>query len=120
VYDRALGQLLWQTCDNSVLRFSPDGRLLLASGPYLDGLGLSSLSVLDVSTGAPMVTFTIRGGFISQWGWEDSSHPLVVVSGPAGWEILRLGLDGTRQRAVGPVTPDRDPTLRVLTLPGDL
>ncbi len=120
VYDRHLDRFLWRTCRSSLFRFSPHARYLLGSDPYLDGLGLASLTVLDAATGAPVARFSVRGGFISQMGWEDDTHPLVVVSGPTGWEILRLGLDGTRQRAVGPVAPDSDPTRRMLTLPGNL
>jgi hypothetical protein len=120
VYDTRADHFLWKTCDNSLFRFSPDGKYLLASAPYLDGLGLGSLSVLDVRTGDPVVKFTIRGGFIAQQGWEDETHPLVVISGPDGWELLRLGTDGTRERLAGPVPPRSDPTFKQLTLPGNL
>lgn len=109
----------WKTCENSLFGFSPDGSYLLASDPYLDGLGLGSLTVLDVATGDPVAKFTIRGGFVAQQTWEDDTHPLVVVSGPAGWEILRLGLDGARERAVGPVPAGQDPAYQLLTLPGN-
>jgi hypothetical protein len=44
----------------------------------------------------------------------------VVISGPDGWELLRLGTDGTRERLAGPVPPRSDPTFKQLTLPGNL
>ena len=119
VYDGEAERFLWQTCDNSLFQFSPDGRYLLGSDPYLDGLGLGSLTVLDVASGAPVARFTIRGGFIAQQTWQDETHPLVVISGPAGWEILRLGLDGTRERIAGPVAAGQDLTHQLLTLPGN-
>ncbi len=116
VYDAWRGEYLWKTCQNSLFAFSPDGRYLLASDPYLDGLGLGSLSVLEARTGDMLAKFTIRGGFIAQQTWEDDTHPLVVVSGPNGWQVLRLGLDGTRKRALGPVAAGTDPTHRPVTL----
>lgn len=116
VYDATHGAYLWRTCRYSLLSFSPDGSYLLATDPYLDGLGLSSISVIEVRTGDEVATFTIRGGLIAQQAWEDDAHPLVVIAGPAGWQILRLGLDGTRESTVGPVPAGPDPTLPELTL----
>ena len=110
--------LRWRTCDHSLLRFSPDGRLVLATEPYRDGLGMATLAVLDADTGEPLVQYRITGGFIAQAGWEDADHPLVVVSGPDGWLLLRLGTDGRRELAAGPVAPRADPTFRLLALPG--
>lgn len=119
VYDPEVGSYSWKTCRNSLFRFSPDATHLLASDAYLDGLGLSSLTVLDVATGRALVTFRIRDGYIAQQGWEDETHALVVVSTPAGWEMLRLGLDGSRQRVAGPVARAADPTFEMLALPGN-
>lgn len=116
VYDG--DELAWETCDHSLFRFSPDGRHLQSSDPYLDGLGLSSIGVVDSATGEPLVTFRIDGGFIAHQIWEDDAHLLAVVSAPDGWSIVRLGLDGSRERAVGPVPQVEDPTARQLFLPG--
>jgi hypothetical protein len=110
VYDDRRSAFLWRTCRASLLAFSPSGSYLLASDPYLDGLGLSTLSVIEVRTGRRLVTFTVRGGFIAQQTWEDETRPLVVVSGPDGWSVLRLSLDGTRERVLGPVPSGHDPT----------
>jgi hypothetical protein len=120
VYDMEAGHFLWRTCDHSLLRFSPGGTHLLATDPYPDGLGLGLLTVLETQTGDPVATFTIRGGFIAQQGWEDDTRPLVVISGPDGWELLRLGLDGTRERVAGPVDRAEDPTFKLLALPGNV
>lgn len=109
-YDEREHTYLWRTCRHSLLQFSPEGGYLLASHPYLDGLGLGSLSVLDARTGRELVKFTVRGGFIAQYTWEDASHPLIVLSSDRGWEVLRLDLDGSRERALGPVAPAADPT----------
>jgi hypothetical protein len=119
VYDMEGGRLLWRTCDHSLLRFSPGGTYLLATDPYPDGLGLGLLTVLESRTGNPVATFTIRGGFVAQQGWEDATHPLVVISGPDGWDLLRLGLDGARERVAGPVGRAEDPTFK-LALPGNV
>lgn len=117
VYDG--DELAWETCEHSLFRFAPDGRHLLASDPYLDGLGLSSVSILDASTGDRLVTYRIDGGFVAHQVWEDDAHVLAVVSGPDGWSIMRLGVDGIHERAVGPVAQAADPTLRQLILPGN-
>ena len=109
---------VWETCERTLFRFSPDARHLQASDPYLDGLGLSSIGVVDAETGEPLVTYRIDGGFIAHQIWEDDAHLLAVVSAPDGWSILRLGLDGSHERAVGPVPQAEDPTVRQLFLPG--
>lgn len=120
VYDPAAGRYLWKTCDHSLFRFSPTADHIVASAPYLDGLGLSSVSLLDVETGDPVATFTVSGGYVGQQVWEDESHVLVLLSAPDGWEIVRLGLDGSREIAVGPVGRADDPTLPMLLLPGNV
>lgn len=118
VYDRDAGRLLWRTCDHWLLRFSPDATYVLATDPYLDDVGLASVSVLEVATGDVVAEFRIVGGFVAQQGWEDDSHPLVVVCGD-GWRIVRLGLDGTRELAAGPVALAKDPTFKLMALPGN-
>jgi hypothetical protein len=116
VYDG--DELIWETCEHTLFRFSPDGRHVQSSDPYLDGLGLASVGILDAETGDPLVTYRIDEGFVAHQIWEDDAHLLAVVSAPDGWSIMRLGLDGTRERAVGPLPQADDPTLRQLFLPG--
>ncbi|WP_372728015.1 hypothetical protein [Nocardioides sp.] len=95
--------LLWESCDYSLTTFSPDGRYVLAPPAYLDGLGYGTLAVLDASTGDLVTTYEIDGGFISSATWEDSSHPLVVTHTDEGWNMLRLGLDGSIELVADPV-----------------
>lgn len=95
VYDTDAGRLLWRTCDHPLLRFSPDATYLLATETYLDGVGQATVAVLEVATGETVAEFRVVGGFIAQHIWEDESHPLVLVCGD-GWQVVRLGLDGTR------------------------
>ena len=102
VYDEQERDFVFETCDNSLRRFSPDGGLLLASDAYGDGIGLGSLTVLDTATGDPLVKFEITGGFIGDEVWEDDAHLLVVTYEDVGWRVLRLGLDGTIAVVAGP------------------
>lgn len=119
VYDTEAGRLLWRTCDHSLLRFSPDARYVLATEPYLDSVGQATVAVIEVATGEVLGEFRIVGGFIAQQTWEDETHPLVLVCGRRGWQIVRLGLDGTRELAAGPVDLAKDPTLQLMALPGN-
>jgi hypothetical protein len=108
VLDERKQDYVFTTCDNTLRRFSPSGGLLLGSDPYLDGVGLGSLTVLDVATGDPVVTFPIRGGIIADEAWEDEEHLLVVTHEDSGWRVLRVGLDGTIEVAAGPQVTEDD------------
>lgn len=118
VYDTAAGRPLWRTCDHSLLRFSPDATYVLATETYLDSVGQATVAVLEVATGEAIAEFRIVGGFVAQHTWEDEAHPLVLVCGD-GWQVVRLGLDGTRELAAGPVPLAKDPTFQLMALPGN-
>lgn len=103
----------WTTCDHMPLTFSPDGKHLLATGPHgFEGLGASSLSILDRSTGEP--TLTVQNNARSQAAildlqWEDDTHVLGVVVQGRKAAIVRVGLDGSMEVAGQPVDlPDVD------------
>ena len=117
VYDLDERRYLWETCEYSLSRFSPDGRYVLALPAYLDGLGPNSVSVLDAATGDLAATYEIDQGFIGAQTWEDDTHPLVVTYDDHGWRLLRLGLGGVAEQAADPVT-DRDEMARPFSLPG--
>lgn len=100
VMDPESGDLLWQSCDHSLLRFSPDGRFVVAAPSYYDGPGPSSLSVLDASTGEPLVEFSPeRGGRtvvgVAQSAWEDADTVLALVSEGEDQAMVRMELDGS-------------------------
>jgi hypothetical protein len=109
----------WETCDHTLLSFSPDGSRELGTDPYLDGLGQRTLAFLDDS-GAVEHSFEggRKGPFVIQTAWEDDEHVLAVVYDvDAGWAVLRLGVDGSQEYAVAPVPGDE--TERPFGLPAD-
>ena len=36
--------------------------------------------------------------------WEDDDHVLAVSYGSTGWNVLRLGVDGSIEKVLGPST----------------
>ncbi len=92
----------WRTCSNTLLDFSPDASLLLASDAYLDGIGPRSLTVLDADDGTKVVKFRTGRGFISSWVWEDDSHLLVTTYDAGQWNLLRAGIDGSVESTIEP------------------
>jgi hypothetical protein len=101
-------RLVWQTCAARFVAFSPDGSLLLATGPVGDGLGETELAVLDARSGDPVVRYrTARGAVITRMVWEDDAHVLAVVFDRGLWAVVRAGLDGRVEIAVPPV-PGQD------------
>lgn len=100
---------VWTTCDHRALGFSPDGERLLASTSYADGVGDRQLAILDSDTGkATLELEAADDGTISQMVWEDDTHVLATVHEKGRWAILRIGLDGSREYAVAPVTGFED------------
>lgn len=97
----------WRTCDHQPLSFSADGKHVLATGPHgFEGLGASSLSVLDRATGKDL--FTASSNLESQaailsMDWEDATHVLAVVLQGRKAGIVRVGLDGSMEFAGQPV-----------------
>lgn len=99
------GRALWSTCDHRLLSFSPDGRHVLASSAYADGAGDNRLAVLDAERGQALLELeTADSAFIPQMVWEDDTHLLAVVGQGTQAAIVRIGLDGSREYAVPPVT----------------
>jgi hypothetical protein len=97
----------WQTCDHLPLAFSPDGKRILATASHgYEGLGASSLTILDRATGKPR--FTIQNNEESQavivdMVWEDNDNVLAVVFQRGAWAIARVGVNGTTELATKPV-----------------
>jgi len=93
----------WRTCDFMPLRFSPDGKHILATGSHgYEGLGASSLTLLDRASGKPRLTLINNAksqAAIVDMAWEDDEHVLAVVTQGDDWAIIRVELDGTMERA---------------------
>jgi hypothetical protein len=92
----------WETCENSLGVFSPDGRYVLAGPAHLDGAGDRTLAVLDARTHREVATFDQpRKGqvTIGQTTWESDDTVLAYVSDGPSEALLRFGVDGTLERA---------------------
>jgi hypothetical protein len=114
VYDPTSETLRWQSCEHSNLRFSPDGRLVLADASYSDGLGSPTLSVLDARSGEEVVTFAPArrdtAVSVTQAVWEDEDTVLAHLDDGGDQAMVRVGTDGTVE-AVTDVVRVRDLSL---------
>ncbi len=100
----ATGQHRWETCDYTLEAFSPDGRYVIGTEDYHDGIGGDTVAILDATDGTVLVEYTTRDiGFTGASVWEDSSTVLVTTYQDGLWYALRLGLDGTVTQALDPV-----------------
>jgi hypothetical protein len=94
--------VVWETCENSLGIFSPDGRYVLAGPAYLDGLGDRSTAVLDARTGREVATFDQpRNGQLTlvHGAWESDDTVLALAIEGSRDALLRLGVDGTLELA---------------------
>lgn len=107
--EASTGALLWENCDYSLPSgaLSPSGGLLLALPGYLSGYGPLSVSVLDASSGKPVVDFeqADRRGEVTalQTGWETDQTLITVLADRGTFALVRLGVGGGSELAHGPV-----------------
>lgn len=94
------GKFLWETCDHSLLLFSPGGDLVLATDAYLDGLGPSTISILDARTGAERASFRAPNGYIAGWTWEGPETALIETDGQQDWRLIRINSTGGAETAL--------------------
>jgi hypothetical protein len=102
----------WKTCDYMPLTFSPDGKHVLATAPHgYEGLGASSLTILDRATGKPRLTLKNNAksqAAIVDMVWEDDAHVLAVVAQKLDWGVIRVGLDGSAELAAKRIHPSEE------------
>jgi hypothetical protein len=107
VVDATSGEQRWETCDYTLDRFSPDGRYVIGLDAYLDGIGGSTVAILDASDGAVLAEFTTRDlGFTGPAAWESNGTVVVATFQDGTWYLLRLRPDGTVEQALDPVEGD--------------
>lgn len=106
----ASGAMLWENCDYFLDRagaVSPSGGLLAAHPGYQDGYGPLGVSVLDASTGIPLVDFGQVGGrdqvTALQTVWETDQTMISVLADRGTFALVRLGVNGGSELADGPV-----------------
>lgn len=92
----------WETCEHTLEDIAPGGDWVLGTDAYLDGIGQSSVSILDATDGSVQVSFEMEDGVFVDRVWEDDSHALVLAYSWADqtWQVVRLGLDGSAEEAL--------------------
>ena len=101
--DVSTAEPAWETCDHSLGAFSPDGRYVMASSPYGDGFGLTSLDVLDAETGEMVARFTQASNTqisLVMPVWESDDTIVAVAAEGETQTMVRLGVDGTLEEVV--------------------
>ena len=114
------GAPLFETCDHTAGRFAPGGAHLSAEPAYQSGIGDTYAAILDAESGDEVARFEPgRGGFVRDSTWEDAEHLLVTTySYDEGWSVVRLGVDGSREVALGPDDSGDDMTPSLIVLGG--
>jgi hypothetical protein len=96
----------WRSCANRFSAISPDNRYVLGLPAYGDGLGPTTLDLLDLRTGALVRSWTAdrRGDSATYFGemWEDPEHVLIETFQANRCAIVRLGVDGSMEYAAPP------------------
>lgn len=96
----------YERCDFLPGEFSPDGARLTAYGPIVtEGVATDVITVRNSRSGKKLLTMQSPKGKVSLYrvAWEDNAHLLATVDQDEGsWAIVRIGLDGKANVAVGP------------------
>jgi hypothetical protein len=84
----------WKTCDHTTRTISPDGKHVIGWPPYLDGIGLGSISVLDAATGKETGRYAPEGGFMSSSAWTSDGRVLFDVYSGGKWQLIAMSPTG--------------------------
>lgn len=93
VHDETTAGLVFETCDFSVDRFSPDGQYAIGLPSYFDGFGPSTVSIIDTATGAEIGTVdTTEEQGLTTVTWVDGDTIAVSMFDFARqeWSLLSL------------------------------
>jgi hypothetical protein len=101
--DRSAGTFRWETCDFQVQQISPDGTHVAATQSQYDGLGPTSLSVLDAETGEETGRFAPEGGFVAEWAWSTDGALVFSTYDGAQWHLMTMATDGELTEIADPV-----------------
>ena len=88
-------ETVFETCQHTLSRFSPDGARISALPPYLSGIGASWAAIVD-ENGTEVARYRPENGYVRSAVWEDDGHLLVTAYDwdARAWSVMRLGLDG--------------------------
>jgi hypothetical protein len=109
---------LWPTCEYRFHQFSPDGQYVLGEHINTDGIGASSVFLVDANTGELVRHFDApQPGYINDTAFEeDGTVLLVYTSSESNGEtaIVRCSFDGSCEAATEVRDlPEDDPALEL-------
>lgn len=110
VLDESSDEPVFETCEFSFDDFAPGGAHLSATDDYRDGIGAGYVAILDAVDGSEVTRYDAEDGFIRDYVWEDAEHLLVQQYDAQGWRIVRVGVDGSVETAIGPSSEGDDLT----------
>lgn len=99
----------WETCDHSLGRFSPDGRLVIGYPAYRSGAGDASVAMLDAATGEVLVEFRNDAetqAFVGDVEWDVDGSLLATVYERGSWSLMRMTLGGQLTEVLADVGGD--------------
>ena len=96
------------TCDHQVQQISPDGKYVAGLPSYFDGLGPTTISVLDAADGHVTGQFAPEGGFIGSWAWSGDGRLVFDTYDGASWHLMAMQPDGTIDELTDPVKGSAD------------
>ena len=115
------GAEVWDTCDHSLGRFSPDGSLVIGHPADRDGIGDSSVAVLDAATGEALVEYQNdleTQAFINDVAWDTDGTLLATVYERGSWSVMRMTPDGQLSEVLGEIgTDEMEVPVRFATQP---
>lgn len=103
LWDSGAGDFTWETCDYQVQQVSPGGQYVAAPPSYFDGLGPTSISVLDAATGEETGRFAPEGGYIGWWAWSADDRLVFSTYDGASWHLMAMKPDGEIEELTDPV-----------------
>ncbi len=84
----------WKTCEHTTRTISPDGEHVIGWPAYFDGLGFSSISVLDADTGKETGRYAPEGGFMASSAWTSDGRVLFDVYSGGKWQLIAMSTGG--------------------------
>ncbi|UMG93391.1 hypothetical protein [Nocardioides sp. TF02-7] len=94
VYDLAAGDHVWRGCEFQAWQVSPDGDHVAGLPSYFDGLGPTSISVLDAATGEETGRWAADGAFVADWAWTADGRLAFTAYDGARWHLYAMAPDG--------------------------
>ena len=108
LFDLQSDDFAWKTCKYQVQQISPDGKHVAAPPSYFDGLGPTTISVLDAADGHVTGQFAPEGGFIGTWAWSADGRLVFDTYDGASWHLMAMEPNGALTELTDPVKGSSD------------